>query len=55
MFNCERATIMLVHRMKLYSYRITKDNDGCDKYVIYDISKGVTGQISLSAKGSRSE
>jgi hypothetical protein len=46
---------MLVHRLKLYSFRISQDKSGEDKYIIYDISKGITGQITLSAKGALSE
>lgn len=50
MFNCERASVVLIHRYRLYSFRIVKDKDKVDMYQTHDMGKGITGQVAMSAK-----
>lgn len=43
-FGCERANVVLVHRWKKFLFRIEDDErDHTQKYVTYDLSRGLTG------------
>lgn len=50
-FNCERATVVLVHRAQKCLYRIVPDQEaGGDKIITYNISCGYSGIAALSGK-----
>jgi len=49
MFNCERANLVLVHRLKRYLYRIVKKGTE-DCLSQHPLAKGITGSVVLSSK-----
>jgi hypothetical protein len=49
MFNCERANVVLVHRLNRYLYRIVKKGTE-DCFSQHPLAKGITGSVVLSSK-----
>ena len=50
LFNCERATVVLVHRMKNFMFRLTKDAEGVDTYKRFQMGRGYSGIVAVSGK-----
>ena len=50
LFNCERATVVLVHRMNNYMFRLTIDSDGVDTYKRFEMGLGYSGIVAASGK-----
>jgi transcriptional regulator with GAF, ATPase, and Fis domain len=53
LFDCERATVVLVHRHKKFLFRIVKDGE-VDTYKKYMLSEGVSGMVACSSKDLKS-
>lgn len=48
-FNCERATLVLIHRFKRFQFRIKQlENSNDYNYEQYDLQQGLSGYVAIS-------
>ena len=48
MFDCERCSVVLVHRWKKYMFRIVEDSDKVDCLDIHEFGKGISSIAAMS-------